>query len=106
MKHFYEPVLFADIVVKIEKPKNDIWCGSSHTEQKKTKNGTFVRYVLTLENKKDFYVLIHECLHLVRRIFTDRDIPFNETNDELIAYYQSYLVKRIWKYLSKKNASK
>jgi hypothetical protein len=102
MKKFYEPVLFSDVVVKIGDPVRGELSGSTETQEKITKKGKEVRYLITLQSNKDYYCLAHECLHLVKRIFTDRGIPFNEQNDEMIAYYQSYWIKRIWRSMPKK----
>lgn len=52
------------------------------------------RYHVHLDDNRDFYALVHECHHLVYRILRDRNI---EASDELLAYYQSYWVKTIWR---------
>ena len=56
---------------------------------------------------KDFYkkvaedfnaaagVMTHEALHATKIIMTSRGIPFDEDNDELIAYIQEYVVEEI-----------
>lgn len=54
------------------------------------------KYVVSLSRKDDMASLIHECVHLVRLIFRDRHIPFDEFNDESIAYYLCWWVKRLW----------
>jgi len=64
-------------------------------------NGVY-KFFIWLDNPEDFYCLVHECLHLVREIFKVVGIPFNETNEEIIAYYQSYWVERLWNKISKK----
>lgn len=67
------------------------------------KNGGVTRsYRVRLESKSDFYSLLHECIHLTRHIFEDRGIPFNGKNDEAIAYYTTYLFKRIWRKVNTK----
>lgn len=65
-------------------------------------DGTVERsYILRIE-ENDFYTLSHECLHLVRHILTDRGVPFRPENDEVIAYYQGYWLKRLWRLTNKK----
>lgn len=102
MKTFYEPVLLTTVVVKIKKPDRGELSGTTSTEEKVTKTGKEVRYVILLEDNKDYYTLAHECLHLVKRVFEDRGIPFNSKNDEMIAYYQTYWIKRIWRSMPKR----
>ena len=53
-------------------------------------------YIIRIE-EKDFYTLSHECIHLVRHILDDRGIPFSPQNDEVIAYYHNYWLKRLWR---------
>lgn len=93
---FYEPFLYANIEISFAKDK--ILKGSTNQYEK----DGIVYYTLQLEDSKDFYTLMHECLHLTNRVFTDRGIPFNAENDEVIAYYQSYWFKRIWRRINKK----
>ena len=52
------------------------------------------RYHVHLDDSRDFYTLVHECCHLVHRIFRDRDM---ELSEEVLAYYQTYWVKTIWR---------
>jgi len=54
----------------------------------------FRRYHVHLDDSRNFYALVHECHHLVHRILRDRDI---EAAEELLAYYQAYWVKTIWR---------
>ena len=53
------------------------------------------------EDKIDYDSMIHETVHLVRRIFDKKGIPFNSNNDEMIAYYQNYWIKKFWDKMSK-----
>ena len=53
-------------------------------------------FIIWISDGKNWYYLVHECLHLVRKIFQHVGIPFNSINHELIAYYQTYWVKTIW----------
>ena len=56
-----------------------------------------IKYVVALRNRKDFYGLLHECVHLVKAIFRDRGIPFTSKNDESIAYYMNYWFVMLWR---------
>lgn len=51
-------------------------------------------YNVHLDNRRDFYALAHECLHLANRILEDRGIAKDE---ELVAYVQNYWLRRIWR---------
>lgn len=65
------------------------------------KDGTVERtYIIRVEHN-DFYTLAHECIHLVKHIFTDRGVPFRPENDETIAYYHGYWLKRLWRLTAK-----
>lgn len=94
---FYDPLLFANVEVRIEKVENRLLQAAVDQYEK----DGFVYYTVQLESKKDFYSLMHECVHLVTRIFEDRGIPFRGENTEMIAYYQGYWFKRIWRRLNK-----
>lgn len=99
---FYEEVLHVNVLVEVGKVLSDDRRDAEMVvEEKKTKDGTEVRYVIKLTNKKQFYSLVHESLHLVRHVFVDRDIPFNKYNHETIAYYQEAIVKKIWRLINK-----
>lgn len=100
---YVEPVFHATIVVRIETPTDPYFQALVTVQEKKNKNGTLhTRYLLQMEDQKDFYTLGHECLHLTKSIFRDRGIPFTAENDEVIAYYQEHLVKTLWRQLNKK----
>ncbi len=60
------------------------------------KYGVERTYILRIE-ENDFYTLAHECIHLARHILDDRGIPFRPDNDETIAYYHGYWLKRLWR---------
>lgn len=59
------------------------------------KSGVERTYILRIE-ENDFYTLAHECIHLVRHILDDRGISFRAENDEAIAYYHGYWLKKLW----------
>lgn len=99
---FYDEVLHTNIRVELGNVlSDDRRDAEMAVEEKKIKDGTEVRYVIRLTSKKQFYSLVHEALHLVKHVFVDRNIPFNKHNDEMIAYYQEFVVKKIWRILNK-----
>jgi hypothetical protein len=53
-----------------------------------------------LNGNFDYNGMVHETVHLVKRIFGIMGIAFNETNDEMIAYYQNYWVRKFWHKMS------
>lgn len=101
---FMDDIFSAIVVVRIENTGEERYQALVRAEEKKDKKGNLIlRHVMILENRKDFYTLMHECLHLVKGIFVDRGIPFSAENDEAVAYYQEYWFKRIWREISKKS---
>jgi hypothetical protein len=59
-------------------------------------------WLLVWINKDDdYHAMVHETVHLVKRIFGIMGIAFDETNDEMIAYYQNYWVRKFWNKMSK-----
>lgn len=55
--------------------------------------------IVWLENKKDFYTLMHESVHLVRTIFEQLGITTDlSVEDEMFAYYQIYWFKTLWRW--------
>lgn len=98
---FYDPMYFANVEIHLGVPLDEHRNGGLTVFDKVEKKGTFRYYLINLENKKDFYSLMHECIHLVKAVFTDRGIPFTSENDESIAYYHSYWFKRIWRKINK-----
>lgn len=63
-------------------------------------------HIIWIEKRTGFYELMHECLHLVKDALVPMGIPFNHMNDELIAYYQEYWFRRIWKAVGKEKRDK
>jgi hypothetical protein len=115
VKKIYEPILTADVIFifdcKVKELENwykrknlvkedsyDLLSGAVTDYVDKDK---YKYYIIWIENKKDFYTLFHESIHLVRRIMVDRNVPFNETNDEFIAYYETFWFKKLWRIMSK-----
>jgi hypothetical protein len=59
-------------------------------------------FVLWLMYADDFYVLMHETLHLVVAIFEAKGINVNLANEEeVIAFYQSYWFRKLWRWFGK-----
>jgi len=58
-------------------------------------------FVIWIKDKIDYNSMVHETLHLVKRIFQIKGVPFNSDNDEIIAYYQNYWVRKFWNKMSK-----
>ena len=54
-----------------------------------------------VEDKEAFYSMVHETVHLVKSIFEITGIPFTSDNDEIIAYYQNYWIRKFWNKMSK-----
>ena len=71
---------------------------------KKTKKS--LGYLVWVKDKKNFYIMVHETVHLTKQIFETHNIPFTPENDELIAYYQNYWIRRFWKVMSKTKGKK
>jgi hypothetical protein len=86
----YEKVYKADIRVEID--RDSCYAGSVNVNRE----GKWPVYELTMKDKRDFYTLVHESVHLVVHIFNDRGLPFEARNHEFIAYYLESLVQRIW----------
>jgi len=122
IKNLYDPIYFADVVLivgyedcdkyyekhlKGDQPfdthKKRNYEGFVQQIERTEKNGCVsVKYIIFIENKKNFYTLLHETAHLVKHIFLDRGIPFDGTNDEAIAFYQTFWFKKLWRSMNKK----
>ncbi len=120
VKKIHEPILFVDVLFLTDcKPKeveeyavkNNInglpdcyhLQGFVDTMERKLKGGEKeISYIVWIENKNGFYTLIHEIVHLITRIFTDRSIPISKGNDEIFAYYQNWWFKKLWRIMNQK----
>ncbi len=118
VKHLYDDLYKAEVVLCVGPWKevrkklrsytldeldtfNETCEGSLSTADYKDKQGRKFRdYIIWVENKKGFYALLHETLHLVRHIFDDRGVPFRSENDESIAYYHMWWFKKLWRTLN------
>lgn len=108
VKNYRDEVFKADVTLLVGNIKE-----SEHYLKKFVNNANFidaVGEVITMENKlghkkriiwildkNNQFVLVHELIHLVRMIFEDKGIHFEKWNDELIAYYQEFWFKKIWR---------
>jgi hypothetical protein len=56
-------------------------------------------YVVWLEDNKNFYALLHECVHLTGRILKNMDVNKDLIkNDEHIAYYLEFWFRKLWRF--------
>lgn len=121
VKTFYEPVFETTVVfmtdcvpgdvekyIKRKKydPQEGSWdslAGSvtflDHTDSKGRKTR---EYLVTVDNKKAFYTLLHETHHLATHILNDRMIPIRQENDEVSAYIQNYWFRTLWRFMNNK----
>lgn len=53
-------------------------------------------YILWVEDSRDIYSIIHECVHLAGRVFADKEITLAPDREEPFAYYVESWVRRIW----------
>jgi hypothetical protein len=63
---------------------------------------TITEFLIVVYNVDDFYTLSHELIHLVRNVFAQRKLNFDSDNDEAIAYYHEYWLRRFWRLMDKK----
>jgi len=64
-------------------------------------NGITTEFIVWIKKEDELYHMIHETLHLTKRIFRYVGISFDMHNDELIAYYQNYWIRKFWDKMSK-----
>jgi len=82
---------------------HDAECHSIEVEEIESDGSTGLksRHLLVwVKEHDDYYGMVHETVHLVKRIFEIMGIPFNEENDEIIAYYQNYWVRKFWRVMA------
>ena len=59
---------------------------------------------LWIEDSANWYVLVHECIHLVLDIYKRAKVNTNIALDqEPFAYYHGYWIRTIWEYLEEIN---
>jgi len=116
IKKIYEPVfgvqvifangIFEQVKKRFKKYKYDEsyakLAGSVTFLDTEEKGKKYRDYLIHIEDPKDFYCLLHEVVHLVVHIFTDRGVEYSEHNNELIAYYQTFWFKKLWRITNKK----
>jgi hypothetical protein len=67
----------------------------------RNESGADVGHHVWVKDKTDYHSMVHETLHLVSNILNKKQIPFNSDNQELIAYYQNYWVRKFWNKMCK-----
>ena len=55
-----------------------------------------IGYLVWVQGPSEYNTMVHETIHLVQRIFKNTKIPFTAENEEIIAYYQNYWVRKFW----------
>lgn len=64
-------------------------------------------FLMWLEYPKDFYHLLHECVHLVRETFYTKGMNTDLSNeDETFAYYLCSWFKVLWRFYGKTGKEK
>jgi hypothetical protein len=58
-------------------------------------------FLVWVDKNENFYTMVHETLHLAKTVFEYHGVPFNQENDEFIASYQNYWVRKFWITMSK-----
>lgn len=53
-------------------------------------------FLVWIKSSIDYNGMVHEIMHLVRKIFDCMGVPFNSDNDEIMAYYQGYWIRTFW----------
>ena len=76
-------------------------CCSALTHTVVRKNNVLNYFVVWVQKADGYGDMVHETLHLTKRIFDLANVPFNSDNDEIIAYYQNYWVRIFWHKMSK-----
>ncbi len=120
VKRFYEPIFFADVLLVTDCDLDDLnkWLikkgfPTGQDDKKFSAYSTIFEmglrggsvqtiYFVWVSDKKDFYALLHETNHLTQKIISDRGIPYNPENTEVIAYLQDFWFKKLWRFMSKK----
>ena len=64
-------------------------------------SGDIDHITVWIEKPDNYNDMVHETIYLTKRIFEIVSIPFTAENDEIIAYYQNYWVRKFWNKMSK-----
>lgn len=79
-------------------PKENItnYDGYFNEARRLLKNGSYIYdYYIWVCSSKNIVSISHELIHLTTRIMKDIGLPINYKNDEFIAYYHSYWLRKI-----------
>jgi hypothetical protein len=84
-----------------ENPSAGITGWFSHKDSKKIKG---IVFAIWIENRNDFYSLVHETTHLCIKIFELSNILIDSSpnTSEAFSFYLEHWVRRLWKEMSKK----
>ncbi len=56
-------------------------------------------FIVWVQDPRDFYVLMHECVHLTNFIFNSKGMNTNLSNeDETFAYFMAYWFRTLWRF--------
>lgn len=62
-----------------------------------------VKHLIWLLDHNSIYEVTHEIIHLCKSVFVGCGVPFTPENEEGIAYYQGFWLKKIWNDLGRIN---
>ena len=119
IKKFYEPLFKVQVLcitdcgsdelkVYLKKKKiniKDFDCMDGFTahleelQEKDIDGGYSTYHVLWIKDKKQFYSLLHETIHLVWQVMEERGI---KASDEIAAYCTEWWFKTLWSFINKK----
>ena len=58
-------------------------------------------FLIWLDGFDQYHNMVHETLHLTAQMFKEYGVLFSADNEEMIAYYQNYWVRKFWNKMSK-----
>lgn len=76
-------------------------CYNAETHTIYDKKSIIDGFLIWIKDPMDYHGLIHETIHLLKRIFECVGIPLTLENEEMIAYYQNYWARKFWHKMSK-----
>ena len=80
----------------------DYAAGCTVKIEKKEKKETTRSFLIWVDGNDMLCDIPHESLHLTKMIFDMYGFPFDSENDEIIAYYQGYWIRKFWNIVNKK----
>ena len=101
MKYNFKcPIFGVNVVVNFDNEPNSGYVATTYVKETLELNDEDKKKIsfeirIREDHRDNWLILVHECLHLTRRIFQYTGVPFNTSNHELIAYYQGYWIKTI-----------